>query len=719
MPGITAIKFHRVLPLTLWLLWGVLCGSGLCRADLPSPRLDQIAPVGGAPGTVTELVVTGNDLDGGETLVCGHPGLRGEFVKAENANRLHFKLHVAADVPAGTYDLAVAGRFGISNPRLWYVIPDLSVVSEEEPNNIPAQAQSVALNVVVRGFSDGNNQDLFRFSAAQGQRIVIDCLSARLETEMDPLLTVWGPAEQQLASNSDYFGRDPLVDFVALQEGEYVVEVRDLTYRGGYPYLLRIHYQPHVEHVFPRAVTIGQTVELTAYGRNLTGAASEWRIGDLPLEQKRFSYTATPDLAAVGGFRFREHPLQHSVLPTAATCTLVGEQILALDADPVVLIHTEDPTAVEQEPNDSRDQPQPLTLPMMISARFDRPRDADWYLLETDETGGNYCFDVYAERIAGRCDPYLAVYDEQDNRILDLDDYGHRVNAFDGHLRDPSGQISLPAKKTYRVLVQDRYQRGGARYHYVLHVRKAKSDFFAAAMPSNPLLSGTTVWQGGAAAVDVVLHHVGGGNQFPVTITAENLPAGVHVTPTVIGSDIRGTLVFWSDEQAPPWTGAIKLWATSKHGERELRREVRPYTRAYLQVGSRPLREPWLAVRDRAPFGLRLEPERLSVEAGQKAEVRLLLTRYWPEFSGPVDYQPLSWPGLFQLGNGTIPAGQTEATLTVSVQGGTRPGEYTLSVLGQAQVPFHKNPDEKNRPNTLVAQPSRPLTLIVTEPEKK
>ena len=31
---------------------------------------------------------------------------------------------------------------------------------------------------------------------------------------------------------------------------------------------------------------------------------------------------------------------------------------------------------------------------------------------------------------------------------------------------------SLVAKKKYRVLVQDRYRRGGARYQYVLAVRK-------------------------------------------------------------------------------------------------------------------------------------------------------------------------------------------------------------------------------------------------------
>jgi hypothetical protein len=227
-----------------------------------------------------------------------------------------------------------------------------------------------------------------------------------------------------------------------------------------------------------------------------------------------------------------------------------------------------------------------------------------------------------------------------------------------------------------------------------------------------------TVWQGGASYLDVVLHHVDGGNQFPVTITAENLPPGVHAAPTVITNNTRGSMAFWSDDSAPVATAPIKLWATSKHGDRELRREVRPYTRAYQQLGSRPMREQMLAVRERAPFALRLEPERLTVEAGKPGELKLLLTRHWPDFSNAVNYQPLGFPGQFQLGNGTINAGQTEAALSIMVQTGTQPGDYTLTVLGQAQVPFHKDPNEKNRPMTLVPMPSRPVTITVTAAAK-
>ncbi|HUQ70782.1 MAG TPA: PPC domain-containing protein [Planctomycetaceae bacterium] len=696
-------------------LFSFLIVSSDLRADLPTPRLDVLQPAGVAAGSAVEVTITGPDLEGCETLLCGHPGLKAELVKERT-----FKLTAAGDVPPGTYDVYASGRFGVSNPRLLHVTRGMTDVAEVEPNNNASSAQAVAMNVALNGQADGNNQDFFRFPLKAGQRVTLDCLSARLETEMDPLLALFAADGRQVATNADYHGRDPLIDFVAPADGDYVVEVRDLTYRGGYPYRLLIHDRPRVEQVFPRVAKAGQTVELTAFGANLGDGAqrSEFAITETPLDRRPVAFTASNDLLPLGLFRYRQHPLAHSVLPTAATCTIVGEQFLPFEADPCVMVVTDLDPQLEQEPNDAKDSPQKVVLPTILSARFDKPRDVDWYSFDTDDAGGTYGFDIYAERIDGHCDPYLALYDENGNRFFELDDFGHRMSAFDGHLRDPAGQTNLPGKKTIRMMVQDRYQRGGVRTQYVLSIRKATTDVFAAAIHNQNTAAGLTVWQGGATHLDVVLHHVDGGDKFPVTITAENLPQGVHALPMVITNNTRGSLVLWSDDSAPVVTAPIKLLAMSEHGDRELRREVRPYTRAYQQVGSRPMREQMLAVRERAPYSLRLEPERITVEAGKPAALKLHLTRFWPEFTNAVNFQPLNFPGQFQLGNGTINAGQTEATVSITVQPNTPPGDYTLTVLGQAQVPFHKDPNEQTRPMTLVPMPSRPVTITVTAAAK-
>ena len=427
--------------------------------------------------------------------------------------------------------------------------------------------------------------------------------------------------------------------------------------------------------------------------------------------------TASANLTQTGAFRFREHPTHHSVLPTAATCTLVGEQITPLNANPQTMVITETPTSIEAEPNDTREQAMPLILPAVVSGRFDRDRDLDWYSFETDE-GGPYGFDVYCERIAGRADPYLVVTDEKGNPVGSLDDFGHRIASFDGHLRDPSGVLTLSPNTKYRVMVKDTYQRGGARFEYVLSVRKAVPDFFASCMHPDNNMTGVTIRSGGATYLDVIIHQKDGFNQ-PIMITAENLPPGLHAGPLVITNEMRGTFVLWADEGSPPWTGNLSLIASGKRGEETLRREVRNHTRVSNLVGCRPTRELVVAMKERAPYSLALSPERISVESGQKAEIKILLNRLWPEFTGGVNYQPLNFPGPFQLGNGTLQPGQTEVSVSINVQLGTRPGDYTLAIMGQAQVPFNKDPQASDKPNTLVSIPSRPISLTVTEPPKK
>ena len=683
-------------------------------AELPSPQLHRIEPLGINVGNQVELTFLGADNEGTETLIFDHPGLKAEFVKDKV-----FKITAANDVPSGTYDVRAVGRFGITNPRLFSVTRQLKDVAEVEPNNTLEKAQSIEVNSAVNGQSDANGQDLFKISLKAGQRIVIDCQSARLDTEMDGSLFLFSADGKQLASNSDYIGRDPQLDFLATAAGDYVVELRDLTYRGGYPYRLIVTDQPVIENVFPKAIQSGQSAELTILGRNLGPGSqpSTWKIGDQTLDSIRLPFTASANLTQTGAFRFREHPTHHSVLPTAATCTLVGEQLVPLEANPQTILVTETATSTEVEPNDTRDQAMPLTLPAVVSGRFNVERDLDWFSFETDEAG-TYGFDVYCERIAGRADPYLVVTDEKGNPVGSLDDFGHRVSSFDGHLRDPSGTLSLAAKTKYRVMVKDNYQRGGARYEYVLSIRKGVPDFFAACMHPDNNMTGITVRQGGAIYLDVILHQKDGFNQ-PVTITAENLPSGLHAAPLTITNEIRGTLVLWADDGAAPWTGNVSLWATGKRGDETIRREVRNHTRVSNQQGCRPTRELVVALKERAPYSLAMIPEKLTVESGQKAEIKLQLTRLWPEFMGAVNYQPLNFPGQFQLGNGTLQPGQSELMISISVQAGTRPGDYTLAVMGQAQVPFNKDPNATDKPNTLVSIPARPVMLTVVEPPKK
>ncbi|HVC96333.1 MAG TPA: hypothetical protein VND64_21795 [Pirellulales bacterium] len=718
------------------------CGSSSARAELPSIRLDRITPLGAAAGSTVELEVSAADAEGELKLWFDHPGFKAEPIETQPPKPGRFKVAVAADVPEGTYDVRLLGRFGISSPRLFAVAAGLSDLPEKEPNDVPAQANTVSLNVAVAGSSDNNGQDYFRFAARQGQRLTFDCQASRLDSELDASLTVVDANGAIVASNADYRGRDPMIDFICLADGEYLLEIHDLSYRGGNPYRLLITDRPYVENVFPRAVEPGKPVELAALGYNFgsAGRPAPWQIDGRPLEEYRFTVTPPKPALAMGAFQFLEHPTGHSVLPTAATCTLAGFQVrvpLAPASSPAAtLVFAEGPVTLEQEPNNEANKPQRLALPATVSGRFDVPRDADWFEFAADEEG-SYEIQVFSERIAGQADPYVALVDEGGNRVQEFDDFGHRIAAFDGHLRDPVGTANLAKGKTYRLLVQDRYGRGGARYQYVLSLCRARPDFFAAAIHgANPGPAGINVRQGGATYLDVVIHRQGGFGE-PITITAEGLPPGVHAAPVTVSGDTRAPFVLWADADAPTCAAVVRLVATGETPETTprspppetprspplvvLRHEVRPYTRVWSIANvssSRPTREMVVAVRETAPYMVRIVPERAVVTAGSKLELKLEASRYWSDFTAPIRVIGLSLPGGFNLAEVEIAAGKTEATCVVEV-GNMRPGDYTLTLLGQAQVPFNKDLAAKERPNTLVSMPSRPVTITVLPPEPK
>ncbi len=704
------------------MLVAVSATASVSLADLPSPRLDRIFPVGASAGTSVEIEVAGAELDDAKTLVFDHPGLSATHIKDRK-----FLVKVAGDVAAGTYDVRVVGKYGVSSPRLFLVSRGVSEILKKGKNHDVASAQVIAVNTAVHGQTDGNREDFYRFPAKKGQRIVVECQGQHLDSQLDGTLTVTESDGKPVASNGDHFGRDPLVDFVASHDGDYLVSLSDLTFRGGYPYRLLVTDRPHVETCFPRVLQAGKPARVTVYGRNLGGSAkpSAWKLGDLPLDSFEETTTAPGDILQHGAYRFTEHPSTHSVLPSAATSRLVGFQYVPKPggepANPQPMLVVDTPVSLEVEPNDEPGKAQTLPIPAVVAGRFDRPRDADWFTI-TPDADGPYGVEVFCERIAGRADPYVVILDEKENRVAEFDDGGPQHNAFYAVIRDPVGVANLRAKQKYRVLVQDRYGRGGVQFQYVLAIRKATPDFFAAAIHrASQTPGGTTLRRGGTTYVDIVLQQQDGFNG-PVTITAENLPRGVHAAPSAIFAETRAPFVLWADADAPEFVGPIKLYATGKVGDREIRREVRAYTRVLQQSNqqtSRPTREQVICVLpEPAPFSVRFEPQKVEVEAGKTVDLRAILTRNWPDFKAPVTLAPMGFPGAIQAGNATIPEAKSEGSFTLRTQPGTKPGEYTLTVSCQGQVPFSKDP-KNPKGNTLVDSPSFPITVVVTPPPAK
>lgn len=663
-------------------------------ADVPLPRLSRLKPLGAAAGGQVEVQLDGPDLDELKTLIFARPGFTVEPIEKNK-----FRISVSPDVPAGTYDCFAMGKFGLSNARLFAVSRGLTETAEKEPNNALDQATPIEVNSAIAGEVDGNNIDCFRFTAKQGQRITLDLFAARLDSPLDGNLILKAADGRVLASNGDYYGRDPFLDYVFEADGEYVAVVHDLAYQGGHPYRLVVSDLPHVENAFGRAVQVGQATEVTFFGRNLGPGSqpAEVSAGGPKLEQLVLRLESPP-AEALTRFLFSQHPTGFGADPTCAMATCVGFQAAPPRERPVLnsvpLFATRHAVQLEQEPNDERTAATKIQLPACVSARFGAARDGDWYTSDVPEGGsGQYAFTAYCERLAGRADPYLLVLDAEGKEIGDFDDYGSRQGAFDGHGRDPFGMVNLTEKKTYFVLVKDRYSRGDGRCQYVLAIERDPSRVFVSAIHSTPQEpSSVNIPRGGTAYLDLILQYEAQ-TRPAVSIEARNLPPGVHADVRNIGNNNRGICVLWADRNAAEVIAPFELVAKYQVGEVVHEVPVLPSTRVRngAPQASRPLQSFLLAVHDSAPFTLRALPAALSGVAGSTIDVKVIAERYSPDCQAAIQINPLYLPNRFQSSGGVIPAGQNEVTIQVQIRdGGPAPAEL-VHFIGETQIPYAKS----------------------------
>jgi hypothetical protein len=686
------------------------------RAELPLIRLDQIYPLGGGAGTTVTLDITGRDVDDVKALHFDHRGFKTELIKP---NR--FKVAIAADVPTGTYEVRAVGTFGISGARLFAVNHGLTDVNEVEPNDDLDKAQSVPVNCAVSGRSDNNGDDFFRFRAKKGQRVVIDCQAFRLDSMLRAQLTLSTADGKELLRSKPYYHRaDPLLDFAAPADGDYVLRLHDVTFNGGLPYRLVISDHPHIENAFPSALVPGEPAKVTLLGRNLPGGkpASWATLLDRPLEEVSVNLTAPNGPRKLQAFESLEHFGSPNVSARGLQLFPPGWK---LGLNPATFLFADAPLTLDREPNDSAETAQTVTLPAVICGRFDRPGDADCYVFNAKK-GDKVAVDLLCERLGFPGDPFVVLFDSKGAELAGFDDHGINQGALAQFNRDPLGTFNVPADGQYRIFVQERYRQGGPRYQYVLRLTKAAPDFFPVAFPETPAdPSCPVVRQGGSAFYEVCLNR----RDFagPVTIQAEGLPAGVSCPPVLLSPQAQfAAVLFTAALDAPEWTGAIRLKAWAMIDGHKVDRDVRCAQRRYATPNintSVAVRQICLAVRPKAPYGLALQQEPVTIVAGGSGEVIVTMARHWPDFKGKVQLTGLNLPPGFNMPTADLPADKSEVKIKLSVAANVPPGTYSVAVRGDAQVPYNRDPDAANRPNVRVADPSAPMYVIVAPAVKK
>src|SRR5262249_14510942 len=120
-----------------------------------------------------------------------------------------------------------------------------------------------------------------------------------------------------------------------------------------------------------------------------------------------------------------------------------------------------------------------------------------------------------------------------------------------------------------------------------------------------------------------------------------------------------------------------------------------------------------LAVRDKAPFSLTAEVERITVLQGDQVKVPVKLTRLWPDFKAPVQVTAFPQPQNLIVQPLTLTPGKDTGTALVSFKGQVQPGTFSVVLRGQTQA-AGKQPKQPKQPAAgAIVQPATPVLLTI------
>jgi hypothetical protein len=217
------------------------------------PVIDFVFPPAGLAGSNDEYTVYGRNLPGGQPAGLARRGVALEKLTvrvplpAEGADRLAYRDRLLPH-QAGLdgVEVRVTGPQGMSNPGL-VTYATAPLVLEQADNDQPSTAQKLVPPCEVAGqFYPRRDVDWYSFEAKQGDEYWIEVTSHRLGTPCDPLLMVQrverdAAGEEKLTQlhwvddsgtrqggpEFDERSQDPSLRFVAPEDGEYRILVRD------------------------------------------------------------------------------------------------------------------------------------------------------------------------------------------------------------------------------------------------------------------------------------------------------------------------------------------------------------------------------------------------------------------------------------------------------------------------------------------------------------
>lgn len=408
-----------------------------------APTIAVPSPSGVQRGTTAELTITGTNLADAVGVWTSFPAkvsIPTDMNNGKDAAKLRVKLDVPADAPIGFHTIRVATKHGISNMRI-FCVDDLPQVAEVDTNRVKSTPQPVPVPCVVMGRCDAETSDYFKITAKAGQRLTIEVLGRRLGSGFDPIVVL-----HDVKSNRELPGlysddtpglqTDARLTHTFKEAGDYLVEIRDTTHRGGadFFYRLRIGEFPAAIAPMPVAMKRGAKGAVTFSGTAIEGVS--------PIE-----ITMPSDPSTTGVYVTPKGPGGSSGWPVAVAASDVDE-------------------LVEQEPNNELSKANKMTVPGGITGRFLDKGDVDCFVFSAKK-GTKYAIAAETYEINSPAEIYLVLKNAKNAELGKSSP------------QNPSARIDYTATEDGDLIVQVEHLNfaNGPNEFYRLSIRDTQPEF--------------------------------------------------------------------------------------------------------------------------------------------------------------------------------------------------------------------------------------------------
>ncbi len=627
-----------------------------CSSLAGSPRLTHTYPSAGQRGTEIEVTCSGGNLADAKSLLFDTPGLECTGITTPEGGKFKAKIKIAADAKLGEHSFRAITTSGVSDLRLFFVTP-FPLVEKVKDKDHPDAALAVALGTTVYGRTPGENQDRIEVELKKGQRLGVEVIGARLQTQnlYDPHLTIAKADGTLLAEVDDcaFSRQDPATSVVAPEDGKYVLTVKDATNSGPGEchYLLNIGAFPRPLVAYPAGGKVGEDLKVKL-------------IGDAAGSLER-----TIKLAAAPASRFDIFPEDGQPAP----------QPNRLRVSPF-------PNILEVEPNEdiAHAVPTDKPLPLALNGIIQTVGDVDHFKIaaKKDES---FDVKVWARRLRSPLDSVLTIWNMQGGQVAANDD--------DGNI-DSGVRWKVPADGEYVIKVEDKLGRGGPDYVYRVEITPVAPRFTAwlpeMVQNSNQERRAIVVPKGNryATLVRIKRWDVGG----DAIMEAVDLPPGV--TPLAGPMDKSVDTIPMVFEAAPDAAPAAKFCTikaklteppkdtlVGSTTENDLDVAENGNQRSFYTVNENKLA---VAVTDEIPVKINLVQSKVPILRNGSMNLKVTVERK-ADFKGAISialiYAP---PGIGSPGVVQIPEGKDEGIITISANGDAPLHKWKICVAGSA-----------------------------------